>query len=150
VDLEQRFEEETGKKVYIQKSAGKHHELIKTVSPEFVKYLKDKIYDQEVVKIVKVSPSQLFKVAFDVDGTLIYQIGPNEDTPRYDVISLLYRLKDFGCQIYVWSGSGIDYTHRWCQKLGLTEVIVIDKGVIKPDLAVDDEIINLGVINLRV
>ena len=32
--------------------------------------------------------SKPLDVAFDVDGTLIHQVGEAEDTPRYDIIAL--------------------------------------------------------------
>lgn len=65
------------------------------------------------------------KVAFDVDGTLIY---PDSDTPRYEVIALFKSLESFGCDMYIWSGGGINYAQRWSEKLGL-------KATIKPKRA---------------
>ena len=87
--------------------------------------------------------NQNVKVAFDVDGTLIYQTGDKgmpgsiEDTPRYDVIQLFLTLQKLGCEMYIWSGGGIDYARRWSEKLGLSATIVA-KGSFKPDLTFDD------------
>lgn len=88
-------------------------------------------------------------IAFDVDGTLIYQVGEREDTPRYEVIQLFKLFEKFGNDMIIWSGSGVGYAERWAQKLGLTAVIM-EKGVMKPDIAVDDEEVTLGIVNLQV
>lgn len=88
-------------------------------------------------------------VAFDVDGTLIHQVGEKEDTPRYDVVQLFKLFESFECDMVIWSGSGTDYAERWAQKLGLVAGIV-EKGSITPDIAVDDMEVNLGKVNLRV
>ena len=90
----------------------------------------------------------MLQIAFDVDGTLIHQIGEKEDTPRYDVIALYHLFEKFGNDMYIWSGGGIDYAERWKQKLGLIGEVVM-KGSFKPDIAVDDEEVKLGIINLR-
>jgi len=88
-------------------------------------------------------------VAFDVDGTLIHQVGKKEDTPRYDVIWFYKFLEHFGCDMFIWSGSGFDYAQRWAEKLGLKADIVL-KGSFIPDIAVDDEIVTLGRVNIKV
>ncbi len=88
-------------------------------------------------------------VAFDVDGTLIHQVGEKEDTPRYDVITLFHFFEKRGNNMFIWSGGGVDYAERWANKLGLSAKI-IPKGSIKPDLAIDDMNVNLGVVNIRV
>jgi len=72
-------------------------------------------------------------VAFDVDGTLITY----DDVPRYDVIQLYHLLESFGCQMFIWSGCGIDYAQRWSEKLGLKGRVVA-KGSFKPHIAIDD------------
>ena len=92
---------------------------------------------------------EVMKVAFDVDGTLIHQVGEREDTPRYDVISLFSSLERMGCIMYIWSGGGEDYAARWRDKLGLS-AIVVSKGSFEPDMAVDDMEVKLGVVNLKV
>jgi hypothetical protein len=91
----------------------------------------------------------MISVAFDVDGTLIYQIGEKEDTPRYDVINFYHQFEKFGCTMYVWSSGGSDYANKWREKLGL-QGIVVQKGSFEPDIAVDNEEVNIGKINIRV
>lgn len=88
-------------------------------------------------------------VAFDVDGTLIHQIGDQEDSPRYEVIQLYKILESAGCEMFIWSGGGLGYAERWAQKLGLNGTIII-KGSLVPDIAVDDEEVTLGKVNLRI
>lgn len=87
-------------------------------------------------------------VAFDIDGTLIHQIGEKEDTPRYDVIQFFKMFEAAGCRMFVWSGSGVDYSERWLRKLGL-KAEVVPKGAFVPDIAIDDEVVDLGLVNLR-
>lgn len=89
-------------------------------------------------------------VSFDVDGTLIHQIGEKEDTPRYEIIALLHFFVNNGDEVYVWSGSGIDYAMRWCKKLGLNGITIIEKGSLKPDVVFDDEEVKLGKVNIKV
>ena len=93
--------------------------------------------------------SERLVVAFDVDGTLIHQVGEREDTPRYSIISLFHTFENLGAKLYIWSGGGVDYAQRWSEKLEL-EAEIIAKGSIKPDIAVDDMNVNLGVVNIRV
>jgi predicted HAD superfamily phosphohydrolase YqeG len=91
----------------------------------------------------------MLKVAFDVDGTLIHQIGEREDTPRYEIIDLFKKFESLGCVMYIWSGGGEDYAARWRDKLGLSAVVVA-KGSFQPDIAVDDMDVTLGKVNLKV
>lgn len=88
-------------------------------------------------------------ICFDVDGTLIEQVGENEDTPKYDVIALFHFFEKKGNNMFIWSGGGVDYAERWSRKLALKATIVV-KGSFKPDIAVDDMNVNLGVVNIRV
>ena len=88
-------------------------------------------------------------IAFDVDGTLIHQVGEAEDTPRYDVIQTFHFFESLGYSMFIWSGGGVDYAERWSQKLGLKATIV-EKGSFKPDIAFDDMNVNLGIVNIRV
>jgi len=88
-------------------------------------------------------------VAFDVDGTLIYQVGEYVDTPRYDVIQMFELFQKFGCEMVIWSGSGMDYAERWAQKLGL-DAKILAKGSITPDIALDDMEVELGKVNIKV
>ena len=91
------------------------------------------------------------RVAFDVDGTLIVKNSNGDDVPRYSVIQLLFLMKQFGCEIYVWSGGGFDYATRWCEKLGIEGLVhVCRKGEIVPDIAVDDMECKLGTLNIKV
>lgn len=86
-------------------------------------------------------------VCFDVDGTLI----DYENKPRYAVINLLKAFKDLNCAVYVWSGGGVLYAEGWVNRLGLNDLIegCIVKGSIQPDLAVDDQFVNLGLANFK-
>jgi hydroxymethylpyrimidine pyrophosphatase-like HAD family hydrolase len=88
-------------------------------------------------------------VAFDVDGTLIEQVGEKEDTPRYSVINIFHTYKNLGCQMYVWSGGGFDYAKRWAERLGLEATIAV-KGSFVPDIAFDDLEVELGKVNIQV
>lgn len=88
-------------------------------------------------------------IAFDVDGTLIYQVGEKEDTPRYDVIAIFNTFKNLGCKMHIWSGGGAEYAARWAEKLGL-EATIAAKGSFIPDIAFDDMPVTLGKINIQV
>jgi hydroxymethylpyrimidine pyrophosphatase-like HAD family hydrolase len=89
------------------------------------------------------------KVAFDVDGTLIHQVGQKEDTPRYDVIAIFRSFQNLGNDMYVWSGGGIDYARRWAEKLGL-DCTIAEKGSFRADIAFDDMEVDLAKVNVRV
>ena len=88
-------------------------------------------------------------VAFDIDGCLIHLSGDLEDTPRYGVLDLFRWFQRHGHDMVIWSGGGIDYATRWARRMGL-EARIIEKGSIVPDLAVDDEHVKLGTLNLKV
>ena len=86
------------------------------------------------------------KISFDIDGTLI-----SNDKPRYHVIDLMRWFIDEGHEVFVWSGGGTDYALHWVQKLGLDIAVkVITKGSVKVDIAVDDEEVTLGKVNIKV
>ena len=87
---------------------------------------------------------------FDVDGTLIYEMGDREDTPRYDVVDLYRKLERFGCEMWIWSGGGEDYAASWAVKLGLVGARIAEKGSFVPDIAVDNEVVELGRVNIKV
>jgi predicted HAD superfamily phosphohydrolase YqeG len=89
------------------------------------------------------------KVAFDVDETLIRKNDFSMDIPRFEVIQLFRLMQGFGCQMYIWSGSGVDYAAHWRDKLGL-DAIVVAKGSFKPNLAVDDMEVTLGLTSMKV
>lgn len=78
------------------------------------------------------------KVAWDVDDTLIW----NSDTPKWVGIDLLrwfVRLGHERTDLIVWSGGGVEYAERWCEKLGIDRwVRVIEKGSEEVDIAIDD------------
>lgn len=93
----------------------------------------------------------MIKIAFDVDGTLIRKSPKGEDVPRLEILLYLSFYHIVGdCEIFVWSGSGIEYANRWVEKLGLQDVTVVAKGSFIPDIAVDDEEVTLGKVNLKV
>lgn len=88
-------------------------------------------------------------IAFDVDGTLIEQVGEKADTPRYDIIEMFLKFHHLGCHMFIWSGSGMDWAERWRDKLGL-EAQVVAKGSFTPDIAIDDCEVTLGKVNIKV
>lgn len=93
------------------------------------------------------------KIAFDVDGTLIHKDQETGiDIPNYRVIDFLTHFDWIHhTEIFVWSGGGIDYAQHWVDKLGLQDTVkVVAKGSFIPDIAVDDEEVELGKVNLRV
>jgi hypothetical protein len=92
----------------------------------------------------------MVRVAFDTDGCLIHQNEAGEDVPRYDVIQLYHCYEKFGCEMYIWSGSGLDHARRWRNKLGLMTATVVAKGSFVPEIAVDDMEITLGKVNIQV
>lgn len=108
------------------------------------------------------------RVAFDVDGTLINKDEEGRDVPRLDVLNLFSMFHKFKCDIYLWSGGGTQYAQQWAHKLGIgRQVTVIPKENISVcsahlkltkdcpacyfiDIAVDDQEVNLGRLNMRV
>lgn len=91
------------------------------------------------------------KIGFDLDNCLIrYYL--NEDTPKYETIDLLRWFREnTDWEIICWSGGGIPYTQRWVEKLGLNSFVrVIEKGGEEVDLAIDDEEVNLGKVNIKI
>lgn len=86
-------------------------------------------------------------VAFDCDGTLI----DYEGKPRESIINLLKAFQAAGyCHVVVWSGGGIDYAKQIARNLNLTGVTIHAKGSIKVDLAIDDQEVKLGLVNMAV
>lgn len=87
-------------------------------------------------------------IAFDVDGTLI---GLQNDSPRYEIIQVFLTLHNLGHNMVIWSGGGVDYAERWAFKLGLDwQTQILAKGSIVPDIAFDDEDVQLGKVNVKV
>jgi hypothetical protein len=103
------------------------------------------------------------RACFDCDGTLIHDGSPEYkfinpmtgaeeplcDTPRYDVIQMFHMYEAMGFEMFIWSGGGVDYAKQWAAKLGLSATVVA-KGSFRPDVAVDDEAVELGHTNIRV
>lgn len=86
-------------------------------------------------------------VAFDVDGTLIFEVN---DTPRFEVIDMFRGYEKFGCEMFIWSAEGIDYAEKWRDKLGL-DAKVVEKGSFTPDISYDDiKACKLGRVNICV
>lgn len=88
-------------------------------------------------------------IAFDVDGTLVHQTGEKEDMPRHEIIDLFRWFEEQGWVMYIWSQGGVEYANSFAIKLGL-QAHIIEKGIITPDIAVDDENCDLGVVNIKV
>ena len=88
-------------------------------------------------------------IAFDVDGTLIHLTGEKEDTPRREIIQLFLSFQQLGYEMYCWSGGGESYAEMWLRRLYL-DAKVVEKGSFLPDIAVDDEHVKLGKVNLKV
>lgn len=85
-------------------------------------------------------------VAFDCDGTLINYDG----TPRTEVINLLKAFQALNANIIVWSGGGVDYAKGIVRRLELKNVLVRAKGSCKPDLVIDDQATNMGIVDFQV
>jgi phosphoserine phosphatase len=88
------------------------------------------------------------RVAFDVDGTLI---DICQDVPKYDNIALFKHFERLDCDMFIWSGGGIDYAQHWMNKLGLEATIINKEESINfIDICFDDEVVNLAKINIQV
>ncbi len=88
-------------------------------------------------------------IAFDCDGTLI----DYRDEPRADVLQLVYKHLHRGDRVIVWSGGGHDYARITANSVGLAgHVQCFNKCAFNrvPDIAYDDQNVNLGKINIRV
>lgn len=93
-------------------------------------------------------------VCFDVDGTLL-QNAAGADVPRPEVVRILKLLHSKGNTIYVWSGGGAEYAQMQTTRLKLDQFVTgyahkSDSNVIKPYLAIDDQVVNLGKYNIRI
>lgn len=94
------------------------------------------------------------KIAFDVDDTLIIPsvaTGFDRDTPNYDTIALFKWFQAQGHEMFIWSGSGMDWAKTWAEKLGLTATIIIkQKANNDIDIAFDDCDVDLAKVNVKV
>lgn len=93
-------------------------------------------------------------IAFDVDGTLRCNCTDTCEDPNERIVALYNILCTFkNTDMYVWSGGGAAYAHRFAQKFGLDKAKCrgkLDPGF-KPDIAVDDiQDTAIGQINLIV
>lgn len=83
------------------------------------------------------------KVFFDVDLTLLYTDG-NQWALRPGTEEVFRRLKDLGCDIYVWTATGRSHAERVVHTFGLAHWVTacLDKDSdcpIRPDMVVDDD-----------
>jgi hypothetical protein len=97
------------------------------------------------------------KVAFDVDGCLKNYDG----SLRHEVCELLIAFLMSGFEVMVWSGGGKDYAmgvwrsvvREYQLEDGMSDLVSTVtckmKDDSKPDLAFDDENVNLGKFNVR-
>lgn len=92
-------------------------------------------------------------IAFDVDGTLI----DFDDSPRWEVITVLRLLHELGHRIVVWSGGGADYAEMWSNKLFIRDMVdeyrqktQQDAEWLGADICFDDEVVNLAKVNIKV
>jgi len=95
----------------------------------------DKVEQQ---KLPHTEKKYVGRICFDVDGTLITY----EDKPNYSTIQLLKFFQNLGWEVFIHSGSGIDYAKRWAEKLGLEPCTIRPKGDVRfeYDIAVDDAV----------
>lgn len=92
------------------------------------------------------------KIAFDVDDTLIIPsiVSGNRDTPNYDVIQVYRWFQAQGHEMFIWSGSGMDWAESWNEKLGLQGKIIPKQKNLDIDICFDDCDVDLAKINLKV
>lgn len=97
------------------------------------------------------------KIAFDIDDTLLVPsvvMGngvSGDNVPHHDVIAVYRWFQAQGCEMVLWSGSGIDWAKRWGEKFGLEPFTVRMKEKSEDiDIAFDDCVVNLGKVNVRV
>lgn len=90
-------------------------------------------------------------IAFDIDGTLVNL----DDTPNEKVIALLRWFFENGDRVIVWSGGGEGYARQWANKFDLPYYRALAKNKENArewdvDIAVDDEFVKLGKVNIKV
>lgn len=91
-------------------------------------------------------------IAFDVDDTLIIPsvVTGNDNIPNYETIAIYRWFQAQGCNMVVWSGSGVDWAQRWSEKLGLKPNEIRTKGTGHVDIAFDDCDVKLATVNVKV
>lgn len=94
------------------------------------------------------------KIAFDIDDTILIPsvvLGFGNDTPNYDTISIYKWFQKQGCEMILWSGSGVDWAQRWGEKFGLQPFTVrIKEKSDDVDICFDDCDVTLARVNVKV
>lgn len=96
------------------------------------------------------------RIAFDIDDTLIVPsvaTGLDRDTPNYENIAVFKWFQAQGCEMILWSGSGVDWAQTWGEKLGLAPFVVwvkTDESKDAVDIAFDDCDVELAKVNVKV
>ncbi len=97
------------------------------------------------------------KVAFDIDDTLLVPsvvMGngiSGDNVPNYPVIEVYKWFQANGCEMILWSGSGIDWAKRWGERFGLEPFTVRRKEKSEDvDICFDDCDVDLAKVNVRV
>ncbi len=86
-------------------------------------------------------------IGFDVDGTLL----DYNDKPRDDIIELFNWFKNHHHKVIIWSGGGAEYAETIARRLGLeADAYLMKHQSEQVDIAVDDEFVKLGRLNLKV
>ena len=111
------------------------------------------------------SLNKKLKIAFDIDDTILVPSILSEsgdNTPSYEVIAIFKFFQSQGHEMFLWSGSGMDWAQRWGEKFGLQPFAVIkkekiitldtDDGQPEPiiDIAFDDCDVDLAKVNVKV
>ncbi|MCS7206960.1 MAG: hypothetical protein NZ951_03360 [Dehalococcoidia bacterium] len=83
------------------------------------------------------------RVFFDVDLTILYADG-SQWALRPGTEEVFRRLRDLGCEIYVWTATGRPHAERVVHTFGLARWVTacLDKDAdcpIRPDMVVDDD-----------
>lgn len=100
------------------------------------------------------NPTRPLRIAFNIDDTLLVPSvasGFGNDTPNYDTVSLFKWFQAQGCEMILWSGSGMDWAKTWGEKLGLQPFRVFPKeNRYDVDIAFDDCDVDLAKVNVKV
>lgn len=94
------------------------------------------------------------KIAFDIDDTILVPsvvLGFGNDTPNYETIAIYRWFQAQGCEMILWSGSGMDWAKTWGEKFGLQPFTVRVKEKSEDiDIAFDDCDVDLAKVNIKV